>query len=463
MKIVVLNGSPKGEISVTMQYVAYIQKEFPQHEFKILHIAQQMRKLETDNQSWNNTMEEIKSADGILWAFPLYVFLVHGNYKRFIELLFEREAQVNFLGKHAATLTTSIHFYDHTAHNYIQGICDDLHMKFYATFSAEMQDLFKEKERAKLAQFSQGFFVAIDCNAPAGKVFPSLIRPTLAYASSFNPVLLDTCGQKVVVLTDAGPQQTNLKGMIEKFIASFGSQAEVVNLRDIDIKGGCLGCIRCGYDNTCIYQDKDGFSAVYNDKLKNADILIFAGTIKDRYLSSLWKTFFDRAFFNTHKPSFAGKQIAFLISGPLGQLPNLRQIFEAYTEWQQANLVGIVTDEAADSDKLDGIIGELALRSIDYASCRYVKPPTFLGIGAMKVFRDEIWGALRFPFIADHQYYKSNGLYDFPHHDYATRLRNGILGWLVKVPAIRKKIYGSVLIHKMVEPYRKLLDHMKNK
>ncbi|MCK4349089.1 MAG: hypothetical protein KAW47_10775 [Thermoplasmatales archaeon] len=28
MKIIVLNGSPKGDLSVTMQYVAYIQKRF---------------------------------------------------------------------------------------------------------------------------------------------------------------------------------------------------------------------------------------------------------------------------------------------------------------------------------------------------------------------------------------------------------------------------------------------------
>jgi hypothetical protein len=334
-------------------------------------------------------------------------------------------------------------------------------MKFYATFSAEMQDLFKEKERVKLVQFSQGFFDAITRNTPAGKVFPPLTRQSLAYSPGSNPVSPDACGQKVVVLTDVEEQQTNLKGMIEKVTTSFGSQVEVINLHDIDIKGGCLGCIHCGYDNTCIYEGKDGFSAVYNDKLKSADILFFAGTIRDRYLSALWKTFFDRSFFNTHKPSLAGKQIAFLISGPLSQLANLRQIFEAYTEWQQANLVGIVTDEAEASEKLDAMISELALRSIEYANCRYVKPPTFLGVGAMKIFRDEIWGSLRFPFIADHQYYRSNGLYDFPQHDYVTRLRNGILGWIVSIPAIRKKIYGSLLIHKMVEPYQKLLGKIK--
>jgi len=29
MKIIVLNGNPKGDTSVTMQYIAYIRKKFP--------------------------------------------------------------------------------------------------------------------------------------------------------------------------------------------------------------------------------------------------------------------------------------------------------------------------------------------------------------------------------------------------------------------------------------------------
>lgn len=461
MKIVVLNGSPKGETSVTMQYVAYMKMQFPQHEFKILHIAQQIRKLEGSSQDWEQCMTEVKSADGVLWAFPLYVFLVHGNYKRFIELIDERAAQDSFRGKYTAILTTSIHFYDHTAHNYIHAICDDWHMKFYGVFSAEMQDLLHEKEREKLVRFSKNFFNAISRNAPTETTFLSLAAQDFVYIPTSGSLLPATCEKKVVILTDTDSQQHNLNGMIEKFITSFGSQAEVINLRDIEIKGGCLGCIRCGYDNTCIYDDKDGFRIFYDEKLKTADILVLAGTIKDRYLSSLWKTFFDRAFFNTHIPSFVGKQVAFLISGPLGQLANLRQIFEAYTEWQQANLVGIVTDEVKDATELEAQLGELALRSAQYAISQYVKPSTFLGVGAIKIFRDEIWGTLRFPFLADHRFYKMNGLYDFPHYDYAARLRNGILGWLVSIPAIRKKIYSNMLAQKMIEPYQKLLAKLR--
>jgi len=460
VKIIVLNGSPKGEISITMQYVSFIQKKFPQHEFKILNITQRGKQIESRQDVFQEIIEEIKGADGVLWAFPLYVFLVHSQYKRFIELITERSAEAAFKDKPAAILTTSIHFYDHTAHNYIHGICDDLDMNFYASYSAEMHDLFKESEREKLLHFCQGFFEAIVRKAPASKVYLPLHLQTSEYAPRTIPDPIDACGQKIVIVTDEEENQRNLKQMVKRVAAHFTGQVEVTNLHDIDIKGGCLGCIRCGYDNICAYSGKDGFIDFYNSKLKTADIIVFAGAIRDRYLSSLWKTFFDRGFFNTHIPSLIGKQIAFLISGPLGQLPNLRQILEAYTEWQQANLVGIVTDEERDSQKLDDLLWELVIRSVEYANSRYIKPSTFLGVGGRKIFRDEIWGNLRFPFAADHHFYKNKGFYDFPQKDYASRMRNLIFGWMINIPALRKKIYSEMMIGKLVEPYQRLLNKL---
>ncbi len=460
MKIVVLNGSPKGEISVTMQYVGFIKKKFPQHEFKILNIAQRSKQIESKAEIFQAIIEDIKEADGILWAFPLYVFLVHSQYKRFIELIGERSAEAAFKGKPAAILSTSIHFYDHTAHNYIHGICNDLDMNFYASYSAEMQDLFKEIEREKLCHFFQGFFEAIVRKAPAIKIYSPLHIQTTEYTPGTSLEPVDTYDKKIVIVTDEEEGQRNLKQMVQRVAAHFTGQAEVINLHNVDIKGGCLGCIRCGYDNTCVYRGKDGFIDFYNNKLKTADILIFAGGIRDRYLSSLWKTFFDRGFFNTHIPSFMGKQIAFLVSGPLGQLSNLRQIMEAYAELQQANLVGIVSDEEGNSQILDGLLRELAVRSVEYAKVQYIKPTTFLGLGGRKIFRDEIWGDLRFPFAADHQFYKDKGFYDFPQKDYAARMRNVILGWMVKIPAVRKRIYNEMMIRKMVEPFQKLLNKL---
>jgi len=232
---------------------------------------------------------------------------------------------------------------------------------------------------------------------------------------------------------------------------------KVINLHQVDIKGGCLGCIQCGYGYQCAYGDQDEYVQFYKDQVKSADIIIFTGTIQDRYLSSRWKMFFDRSFFHTHTPSLIGKQVGFIISGPLKQIPNLRQILEAYTEWQQANLVDIVTDEVEDSKELEAQLQYLAQQVVHLGEQNYKKPTTFLGVGGMKIFRDDVWGKLRFPFQADHQFYKRHGLYDFPQRNYKARVMNSILILLTRIPSMRKEIYRKRMKEEMVKPFQKIL------
>lgn len=457
MKIVVLNGSPKGNNSVTMQYVEYLRKKFPQHDWVQFNVAQQIKRLETDEAALRETLDAVANCSAVLWAFPLYVLLVHAHYKRFIELVAERGATGAFQGKYTAILSTSIQFYDHTAHNYIHGICDDWGMKYSGGFSAHMHDLFRSDGRQKLRCFTEDFLDAVERSAPTIRDYPPVVPVTAEYRPDNTGEALDTAGKKIVIVTDDDESSPNLRRMTQQFAAVYGGAAETINLRDIDIKGSCLGCIRCGYDNTCIYSGKDGFVDFFNQKIRPADILVFAGQIHDRYLSSLWKTYFDRAFFNTHIPALMGKQLVWLISGPLTQLPNLRQILEAYTQVQRANLTGIVTDEAAESGQLDAVILETARRSLRFAHTGYVQPATFLGVGAHKIFRDEIWGPLRFPFVADDQFYRRHGFYDFPQKDYLSRLQNWGMRLLIAVPAIRRKIYSPMMMGKVTESYQKKL------
>ena len=457
MKIVVLNGSPKGDNSVTMQYVEYLRQNYPQHEWVQFNIAQQIRRLESDGAAFRETLDAVANCSAVLWAFPLYVLLVHAHYKRFIELIAERGAIGAFRGKYAAILTTSIQFYDHTAHNYVHGICDDWDMKYFGGFSAHMQDLFKPDERQKLRSFTQSFLDAVERSAPTVREYLPVVSSSAEYRPESDGEVLDTAGKKIVIVSDEEASSPNLQRMVQRFATACGGAVETVRLRDIDIKGSCLGCIRCGYDNTCVYAGQDGFVDFFNRHVRPADILVFAGAIHDRYLSSLWKTYFDRAFFNTHIPALMGKQLVWLISGPLGQLPNLRQILEAYAQVQRANLVAIVTDEAAESGQLDGVIQETARRSLRFAREGYVQPATFLGVGAHKIFRDEIWGPLRFPFVADDQFYRRHRFYDFPQKDYRSRLQNFGMRLLTTVPAIRRKIYSPMMMGKVLESYQKKL------
>ena len=456
MNIVVLNGSPKGKVSATMQSINFIQKNFPQHDLKIINIAQNLQRIEKDNKLFQEILDDIKLSDGVLWGFPLYFFLVHSNYKRFIEMISERNVQSIFENKYTAAISTSIHFFDHTAHNYMNAVCDDLNMKFVGSFSADMYDLVKSQERQRLLLFAEDFFQAIENRIVTSKTYRPLSYSNFEYNPGEPKEKTDIRGKKVVVVTDSEDTHTNLGKMIERFRQSLLGEVQICNLNNVKIKGACQGCCQCGLDNICIYQGQDDYIDFYNSKVKTSDILVFAGNITDRYLSSKWKLFFDRSFFNGHSPTLSGKQMGYIVSGPLGQIPNLRQILESYAGFQKGNLVDIVTDEYEDSGEIDALLDNLGSRLVQLSEKKYLKPSNFLIVGGNKVFRDDIWGRLRLVFQADHRFYKDHGRYDFPQKDYKTRAMNATMMLLTKIPAFKKEFIKR-LKGEMIKPHQKAL------
>jgi multimeric flavodoxin WrbA len=443
MKIVVLNGSPKGEYSITLQYVRFIQKKFPLHEFKVINVSQNIKKIDKDESAFREVIKEVRSADGILWGFGVFVLAVPSQYMRFIELISERNVEDVFRNKHAAILSTSIHFFDHTAHNYLRAVCEDLRMKHVEALSLDIVDMMKESERRNLTIFAENFINAIERNASTPKLFKPLMFYDFTYTPGIPTKKVAIKDKKVVLLTDVFDSTTNLGKMIDRFRYSFSDDIDLIDLNDIDMQGGCLGCMRCGYDNKCI--QKDGFSEFYNNRVRTADIVVFAGTVKGRYLSSRWKMFYDRAFFWTHTPSLVGKQMGYIISGPLSQTPNLVQILEASsTTRQDANHVDIITDECESSVELDALLQNFAERLVTYSDKGYIRTKNFLAIGGQKVFRDDMWGRLRMIWQADHSYYKKHGKYDFPQKDLKLWIFNPVMLLLSKIPKFRKAFYANI-------------------
>jgi multimeric flavodoxin WrbA len=458
MKIIVLNGSPKGEDSITLQYVGYIRKHFPQHDFRIIHVSQRIKKIERDLEAFQEIIDEVRSSDGVLWSFGLWVLCVPAQYMRFIELISERGMEDAFENKYAAVMTTSIHFYDHTAHNYMRAVCEDLGMKYVDAISLDIIDMMKEERRWEITIFAEGFIKAIREQTATSRLFNPLTFSDFAYQPTEPITRIDTRDKKVLVLTDAYDSNTNLGKMIQRFKQSFANQIDVIDLNNVDIRGACLGCMRCGYDYTCTY--KDGFVDFYNLQVRTANIIVFAGSVKGRYLSSLWKTFYDRAYFWNHTPSLAGKQLGYIISGPLRQNPNLIQILEASSiARQHANHVDIITDEGENSKEIDTLLQSLAQRMVSFAEKGYIRPQNFLGVGGHKVFRDNIWGRLRPLWQADYRYFKKHRLYDFPQKDYKIRLLTPILMLLTRIPCVRKKYYTNLKAFPSGR-LKKLIEHV---
>ncbi len=457
MKFIVLNGSPKGDTSVTMQYIRFLQTNFKQHQIEIINISKGLKRIEKENGTFQEIMNQVNDSDGVIWAFPLYVFTVHSNYQRFIELIFERNAQAAFKGKYTFVLTTSIHFFDNTAINYVHSICDDLHMNYVDCFSPKMYDLTKEETRKSLINFMQNFIQNIENKVSTFRCFDHVVYNPIQYSPETPRNKIDNTGKKVVIVVDS-LEDNNLKNMVSRFRDSFAVDTELLYINDFGMKGSCLGCMRCGYDYTCAYEGKDNYSFVYNSKLKTADIIVFAGAIKNRFLSAEWKQFIDRGFFNTHTPSLTGKQFGFILSGALNQIQNIREVFDGFVQWQCSNLVGFVTDEYNSSQEIDDRIDALSANLINLSRKEYIKPINFLGEGGRTIFRDNIWGDIRFPFVADHKAYKKQKVYDFPQKNIRVRVQNAIFLLMIKIPSFRKEIYKNRMLPTMIQPFEKYVQ-----
>ena len=457
-KIVVLSGSPKGDKSITLKYVEWLQQQFTDVELSVHQISQRIRLIESRDAEFQKICEVVREADGVVWAFPVYVFMVPSGYKRFIELISERDALAAFRGKYTIALSTSIHYFDTTAHEYLHAVCDDLGMRFCGSWSAAMDDLLDSQERLQMKHFFERFLSMIDNHAETFRTYAPIESSPFVYEPTKPSAPTDLKGKHVLIITDA-ENDTNCQRMTQRLQQSFTAGTIItLNLHEIRFKGGCMGCCKCAFDNHCAYGDTDDIRQIYEERYPEADIIIFTGTIRDRYLSALWKRFIERRFMKTHQPLLTGKQFAVLVSGPLSQIPNLRQIFEADVQNGEGNLAGIVTDECADSATLDAAISQLAADVVWMAEANYSSSKMFLAVGGKKVFRDEIYGKLRAIFQADHRYFKSHGFYDFPQKDYKTRFRSWLMMRLFSIPKIRQKVQNE-LKDQMLKPYLKLPLH----
>ena len=148
MNIVVLNGSPAGENSITLQTVLYLSRRFAEHRFEILHVGARIKSVEKDPSAWRGALE---GADLLLFCYPVYTFLVPAQLHRFLELV--KESGVPLAGKYASQISTSKHFYDVTAHRFIEENCQDLGLRVVRGLSADMEDLLCERGRKDAAAF----------------------------------------------------------------------------------------------------------------------------------------------------------------------------------------------------------------------------------------------------------------------------------------------------------------------
>ena len=448
MNIIVLNGSPAGKDSITLYTLLYIQKHFPEQHFEILHVGQQIRRMEAEPSLW---MEKLRAADMIVFCYPVYTFLVPAQLHRFIQLM--KDSGIDLSGKYATQISTSKHFYDVTAHRFIQDNCADMGLKYVRGLSADMEDLLGEQGRRE----ALSFFKYVLWNVERG-----FQERATASAHSFRPVaatpdaapLTGASPRRVVIVADfTDSPDGRLQAMCERLKNRLPCETELVNIQEFPFAGGCLGCFHCAAGGRCVY--KDGFDTYLREHIQTAEGLVYACSIRDHSMGYRFKLFDDRQFCNGHRTVTMGRPVAYLVDGALDAEPNLRLLMEARAQVGGNALAGIASNERDPDAEIDRLAETLC-----YAITEQYQPPKdFFGVGGMKIFRDLIWqmqGLMR----EDHKFYRQHKFYDFPQKKRGRMLAMYLVGGMMNHPGLRKKLGGRIT-EGMIGPYKKVLEQEK--
>ena len=443
MNFLILNGSPKGKDSVTLQTCLYLEKLYPAHRFAVLHAGQ---RPDFPVKHPEEFARQTADADCLIFCYPVYTFLIPCQLMRFMENM--KASGVDLRGKYATQITTSKHFYDMTAHRFVREFAQDMGMRFVEGLSADMEDLLTEGGRHEARQFFDYllFSMKYGLSEPASPAPDPAHRPVTVpdVSGAKDP------SKRVAVVADLGPEDEQLRRMIERFRAVFPYETDLVNLREFHFSGGCLGCFRCAAEGVCVY--KDGFSDLLRERIQTADAIVTAFTIRDRGMGSLLKTYDDRQFVNGHRTVTMGKPAAAIVSGNYPASENLRTVLESRAETGGNFWCGAASDQC-DPDRE---ITSAAMRLAYALRYNHTRPANFWGVGGMKIFRDLIWqmqGMMR----ADHKFYKEHGQYDFPQKKPLRMLAMYAVGAMNSSPAIRKKL-GGKMTEGMLMPYRRVVE-----
>ena len=447
MNILVLNGSPKGDYSITLHTVLYLQALYTQDNFEILHVGQKIRSFEKD---FSEAKSMIEKADVLLFSYPVYTFIAPYQMHRIIELM--KEHKVEVAGKVATQITTSKHFYDVTAHRYIQDNVQEMGMNFIRGLSADMEDLPTKKGQEEAKNYWEHFHWCVE----QGIFEPCYLKNTAPVHKSVD-IPADTTEKTdaydVVIVVDLKPGDTQLADMVARFQTKLSVKSRIVNIREYPFKGGCIGCFNCATDGVCIY--KDGFDSFLRDNIQKASAIIYAFSIQDHSLGSRFKMYNDRQFCNGHRTVTMGMPIGYLISGNYSEEQNLQMILEGRVQVGGNILAGIASDEFNPNEAID----QLAT-SLEYTLAHNNKQSqNFYGVGGMKIFRDLIY-QMQGMMKADYKFFKAHGQFDFPQKKKGTIIGMYLVGAMLSNKKLKAKL-GNNMNEGMVMAYRKVLDDIK--
>ncbi|MFI3142095.1 MAG: NAD(P)H-dependent oxidoreductase [Clostridia bacterium] len=448
MNVLVFNASPKGKFSVTVQTSLFLQAKYKKDTFEFINAGQKFRKYGRD---FTEVREAIEKADIIVFSYPVYTFIAPYQLHKFIEIM--KAQGIDFSDKFATQITTSKHFYDVTAHKYIEENCNDMNFKFINGLSADMDDLLTENGQRQASEFWERVRFQVSENI-CEKPLAGPKQVYTKYDRQLTETIAKSSSKKVTIVTNCEKDDHDLQNMIEDFRTILPYESKVFNIVEHRIDGGCLGCFGCVSTAKCIY--KDGFDEYLRTEIQaKSDAIVYAFTIKDHSMGASFKMYDDRQFCNGHRTVTVGMPIGYIINGNLDYEANLRFIIEGRADVGETPLSYV----AYKGDEMKEEIVKLSKKLSYLLKAEIMPTRNFYGIGGMKIFRDLIF-VMKGMMKADHKFYKSHGMYDFPQKQKSMIIKMKLVGALMDLPKA-DKIMKQNMNKGILMPYEKLMTTVK--
>lgn len=264
MKILVLSGSPKGEDSVTLQYMYYLQKYYKEDSFDIAIVG--------DGKYTDDLTDRIKNADLIIYTSSIFHFSVHQQTLVFLDSL-EKHKDI-LKDKPFTYFTTSVMIMEFTAHTVMKSAIERFGARYIRSLSLFDDALFKLEGQTDLVNWF--------------RYVKSVVNNTVDFDFKdrhFSIIMLDA--------TDGSNDKlNNAMTEIAKHYRALGiEEIKTVELRNYNILP-CISCGACYTELKCFH--KDDFLKVIDEVYASADIIFTVSEQKYGQLSPVYKAWLDR-------------------------------------------------------------------------------------------------------------------------------------------------------------------------
>lgn len=265
MKICVLSCSPKGDTSLTLQTIRFLEKFYPEDTFKT-HMT-------FTASCPQDVIDDAADSDLIMILSSIFHLNVHAQMISMLDVLasgLKEKLGDDYKKLNFTYLTTSNFLYEIGAHRYVESWARTQKLTFRRALSLKDDSVLTEVGREELYRWFQYTKDTIELSRNGGIPKATEVR-------------------KVSIINDGLNQERT--DLIKNLFQERNCEVKVFNLNDYKIRP-CTACFACYSNRVC--HIKDDFEGLVDEAGTGADLIVNVGTLKCGMLSQQYKFFTDR-------------------------------------------------------------------------------------------------------------------------------------------------------------------------